>query len=153
MADLIEPLARQALDTGFSGLIIESHCHPDEALSDAAQQITPERLGEILGNVIGRRRSQPTPHLEKLRAEIDAVDSELLDILARRMAISRNIGEYKRSESMSVLQATRFNDLIADRCKRGSNLGLSDKFLRTVFNAIHDESVATQLRIIDNPSE
>lgn len=151
--NLIEPLARQALDTGFSGLIIESHCHPDEALSDAAQQITPERLGEILGNVIGRRRSQPTPHLEKLRAEIDAVDSELLDVLARRMAISRNIGEYKRNESMSVLQASRFNDLIADRCKRGSNLGLSDKFLKTVFNAIHDESVATQLRIIDRNPE
>lgn len=145
--DLVEPLSQQALDMGFDGLIVESHCNPTEALSDAAQQVTPAALKEILGRLVWRssRRSAPTAELEILRSQIDAVDSELLDVLYRRMVIARKIGRYKKQHGMSVLQSSRFNDVISSRLAKGESLGMGSEFMRAVMLSIHEESVRQQV--------
>lgn len=134
---------------GFNGLFIESHCNPDIALSDASQQVTPENLATIISGLTLRTSTPSRPgELEVLRQQIDVIDTELLDVLARRMKVSRAIGAYKRSNGMSVLQSLRFNDLIADRRRRGVGMGMSPKFLKTLLMAIHDESIAQQLAVL-----
>lgn len=150
--EMVAPLARQALDMGFDGLIIESHCDPSQALSDAAQQLTPESLGEILSSLKWRSRGHidDSGNLDILRNRIDAADNELLDVLRRRMETAREIGRYKKQHGMAVLQSERFNDIIASRVNRGEMLGMSAGFLKTVLNAIHDESVRQQLDELRN---
>lgn len=145
--ELIEPLSRQALDMGFHGLIVESHCSPSNALSDAAQQVTPIELGDILHRLHWpeSRRPAQSAELDTLRSRIDAVDSELLDVLYRRMDIARQIGRYKKQHGISVLQSSRFNDVISSRMAHGESLGLSADFLRSVMLAIHQESVRQQI--------
>lgn len=147
--DLIGRLSQEALDLGFSGLIIESHCAPDSALSDSSQQITPAVLGDIIRKLKPRRHTPSAPaELEELRRRIDSIDLELLDVLQRRMAVSEQIGLYKRDNSMSVLQSSRFNDLIADRRARGAAIGLDPHFLDRILHAIHDASVDCQLKLL-----
>jgi len=147
--DLIATLSQDAIDMGFNGLFIESHCNPDIALSDASQQVTPENLATIISGLTLRTSTPSRPgELEVLRQQIDVIDTELLDVLARRMKVSRAIGAYKRSNGMSVLQSLRFNDLIADRRRRGVGMGMSPKFLKTLLMAIHDESIAQQLAVL-----
>lgn len=144
----VAQLSQQALDMGFDGLIIEAHCNPAEALSDAAQQLTPEQLGLVLESLKIRRQKHPSEVLTLLRQRIDNVDDELLDALARRMAISREIGEYKKEHNIPVLQAERYNDVLRSRIGVGENLGMSAEFLRSVLLAIHDESVRQQLALL-----
>lgn len=148
--DLIAPLAQQALDVGFSGLIIESHIDPDNALSDAAQQVTPEELIEILRSLKMRVRGEAGESLELLRQQIDAIDNELLDVLCKRMKVSREIGRYKRERNMPVLQSSRFNDVIESRRTAGEALGMSPEFMKTILHAIHDESVRQQISVVSN---
>ncbi|MEF2642995.1 MAG: bifunctional 3-deoxy-7-phosphoheptulonate synthase/chorismate mutase type II, partial [Paramuribaculum sp.] len=107
--ELIAPLAQQAMDMGFNGLIIESHCDPDNAWSDAAQQVTPEILNFILNTLVIRDSHQTTESLTLLRQQIDRIDNELLDILSKRMGVSRDIGRYKKEHRMPVVQAGRYN--------------------------------------------
>lgn len=144
---LIAPLSQQALDMGFDGLIIESHCNPEKALSDARQQLTPGELGDILRSLKWRTRRTVTDseNLDYLRGRIDAVDNELLDLLRRRMEISREIGNYKKQHGLAVLQSSRFKDIISSRIKRGETLGLSSNFLKSILLAIHEESVRQQI--------
>ena len=149
--ELIAPLSQQALDMGFSGLIIESHCSPDCAWSDAAQQVTPDSLSLILDTLVIRQCHRTTESLSQLRRRIDCIDAELLDVLARRMAVSRDIGEYKRQHGMTVVQAGRAGDLIRSRVAQGELLGMSPGFMRTLFLAIHDESVRQQIELINQP--
>ena len=148
--ELIGTLSQQAFDMGFNGLIIESHCDPDNAWSDAAQQLTPEVLGIILGNLKVREQQQTTESLALLRRQIDAVDNELLDVLARRMSISREIGRYKKEHSMPVVQAGRYNDVLRSRIQAGEELGMSAEFMRTFLLAVHDESVRQQIDILNS---
>ena len=148
--ELIGTLSQQAFDMGFNGLIIESHCDPDNAWSDAAQQLTPEVLGIILGNLKVREQQQTTESLALLRRQIDAVDNELLDVLARRMNISREIGRYKKEHSMPVVQAGRYNDVLRSRIQAGEELGMSAEFMRTFLLAVHDESVRQQIDILNS---
>lgn len=148
--ELIAPLSQQAMDMGFDGLIVETHCSPDCAWSDAAQQITPEILNFILGTLVIRNSKQTTESLTLLRQKIDTVDNELLEILAKRMGVSRDIGRYKREHRMSVVQAGRYNDVIRSRVKLGEEMGMSPDFLRTVLLAIHDESVRQQIEVIND---
>lgn len=148
--ELVAPLSQEAFDMGFDGLIIESHCDPDRAWSDAAQQLTPEILKFILSTLVVRDENQTTENLDVLRREIDRVDNELLDILARRMQISRDIGVYKKEHRMPVVQANRYNDVMSTRIKAGEELGMSADFLRTVLLAIHEESVRQQVDIVGN---
>jgi len=143
--ELIGPLSQEAIDMGFDGLIIESHCSPDCAWSDAAQQVTPSQLKEILGSLTFRNNPVLPGSLTELRTRIDALDAELLDILARRMAVSREIGSYKDSHNMPVVQSERFGDLLASRIKAAGAMGMSSDFVRGLFSVIHGESVRMQL--------
>lgn len=145
--DLIYPLSQQALDMGFDGLIIECHCSPDRALSDSAQQLTPEALAELLSGLVYRNTPVPPDSLNSLRSEIDRLDGELLDILAKRMSISREIGEYKLSHRMPVVQPERYAGIVASRISRARDFGMSEDFMRVILAAIHEESVRLQVEI------
>lgn len=147
--ELIAPLSQEAFDMGFNGLIIESHCNPDCALSDAAQQLTPEILNFVLNTLVIRSSKQSTENLSILRQQIDKIDNELLEVLAKRMQVSRDIGKYKLEHRMPVVQATRYNDVIRTRLKLGEEMGMGKDFLKTILLAIHDESVRQQIEIIN----
>lgn len=146
--DLIAPLSQEAMDLGFDGLIVETHCNPDCAWSDKNQQITPETLAEILSKLVIRDTNN-TELLAELRCEIDRIDTEVLALLSRRMQISRDIGNYKKEHGLSVLQAQRYNELLDDRAKRGAELSLDQDFVKAVLRTIHDESVRLQIEIIN----
>lgn len=148
--ELIAPLSQQAMDMGFNGLIVESHCNPDCALSDAAQQVTPEILNFILNTLVIRNSRQSTESLTLLRQQIDRIDNELLEVLAKRMSVSRDIGRYKKEHRMPVVQAGRYNDVIRTRAKLGEEMGMSREFMKTILLAIHDESVRQQIEIIND---
>lgn len=148
--ELIAPLSQEAFDMGFNGLIIESHCSPDEAWSDAAQQLQPEILQFVLSTLVIRDTRQTTENLDILRAQIDRIDNELLEVLARRMAVSRDIGRYKKEHRMPVVQSQRFNDIIRTRLESGRRMGIGSESLKTILLAIHDESVRQQIEIIND---
>lgn len=147
--ELIAPLCQQAMDLGFDGLIIESHCSPDNAWSDAKQQVTPDVLDFIIDRLVIRNIISSTESIEALRSQIDECDNSLLDILAKRMRISREIATYKREHNMTVVQATRYNEILVKRGAQGVLCGMSDEFVRTIFERIHEESVRQQLEVIN----
>lgn len=145
---LIEPLCQEAIDLDFNGLIIETHCCPDNALSDSAQQLTPAQLKNILEKLSYHEHKSSTEQLTELRREIDSIDNELLDILARRMAVSREIGEYKKKNDMPVFQVDRHDNIVKSRVKAASEMEMSEQFVRRLMSIVHEESVRQQLRII-----
>ena len=147
--DLIAPLSQQAMDLGFDGLIIESHCHPDCAWSDASQQVTPDVLAYILDMLIIRETSQSTENLNELRRQIDELDNQLLDLLAKRMRISREIGLYKKEHDMPILQATRYDEILNKRVEQACNMDMDGEFMKTILAAIHEESIRQQMVIIN----
>ena len=147
--DLIAPLAQQAMDLGFDGLVVETHCTPDEAWSDKAQQITPRRLTDIRRRLVIRRTDSATDGLAELRERIDKLDDELLELLARRMRVSRDIGRYKKQHGIPVLQARRYEELLARRCGEAEALGMDGEFMRTLLQALHEESVRQQMELPD----
>ena len=144
-SDLVEPLAQQALDMGFDGLMIESHCDPEHALSDSAQQITPEQLSAMLGRLVIRSGRPIEDELALLRQQIDDCDHELLAVLARRMSVSREIGRFKKAQNLRVLQPARYQDMLNARLDEASSLNLSHDFIERLIQAIHEESVRQQL--------
>lgn len=147
--ELIAPLAQQAMDLGFDGLIVEAHCAPDTAWSDKAQQITPQALAYICRNLVIREATTTTESLSELRSEIDKLDDSLLELLAQRMRVSREIGQYKKEHGMPVLQAARYEELLARRAAQAVELGMDREFMRSVMQAIHEESVRQQLDVLD----
>ena len=147
--ELIAPLCQQAMDLGFDGRIIESHCSPDNAWGDAKQQVTPDVLDFIIDRLVIRNIISSTESIEALRKQIDECDNSLLDILAKRMRISREIATYKREHNMTVVQATRYNEILDKRGAQGVLCGMSDEFVRTIFERIHEESVRQQLEVIN----
>ncbi len=147
--DLIQPLSQQAMDLGFDGLIVESHCNPDEAWSDAKQQVTPDTLKEILSSLVIRDTVKTTEDLVDLRHQIDEIDDKILEILAKRMRISGEVANYKKEHAMPVLQAGRYDEILTKRSEQGSALGMSPEFVKEVFEAIHAESVRKQIEIIN----
>lgn len=148
--ELIAPLSQQAYDMGFNGLIIESHCNPDEAWSDAAQQLTPEVLNFVLHTLVVRAEKETTENLSLLRQQIDRIDNDLLEILSKRFDIAREIGRYKKLHRMPVVQAHRYNDVIRSRVEAGQMMQMDKEFLKTILLAIHDESVRQQIEIIND---
>ena len=146
--ELIVPLCQQAMDLGFDGLIVESHCSPDCAWSDKAQQVTPDALGYILRNLVIRDETITTESLNELRAQIDKLDDQLLELLARRMRVSRDIGQYKKEHNMPVLQAQRYEELLGRRAKQAVELGMDREFMRSVLQAIHEESIRQQMEVL-----
>lgn len=147
--ELIAPLSQQAMDLGFDGLMIESHCNPDCAWSDAKQQVTPDVLDFILDKLVIRQSIQTSESLEMLRKEIDKLDNDLLELLSRRMKISREIGTYKKEHSMTVVQTRRYSEILSKRAAQGALCGMSNDFVKNVFEAIHEESVRQQVEIMN----
>lgn len=145
--DFIAPLSIQALRMNFDGLIIESHCNPDCALSDSAQQITPQELGEILKTINRRGDALSGEILSDLRRQIDEIDDRLIDILSQRMAVAREIGRLKRENDMPVVQPERYNSLIKKRVETAENMNLNPDFMRRILAEIHEESVRQQFDI------
>ena len=143
--ELVAPIAQQAMDLNFDGLIIESHCNPDCALSDAKQQLTPAVLDYTLNMLVIRDNVQTTDNLSVLRKQIDELDEQLLTLLAKRMRISQEIGTYKLEHNMPVLQSGRYDQLLKSRQDMGSKLNLSGEFVDSIVKAIHEESVRVQL--------
>ena len=148
--ELIAPLSQQSLNMGFDGLIIESHCSPDEAWSDASQQVTPETLDLILNTLVAPTSSQSTENLSALRQQIDRIDNELIELLNKRMRVSREIGQFKKEHSMPVVQAGRYDDIMQTRRKLAEQMGMSGDFMAAVLTDIHEESVRQQLEILNN---
>ncbi|MDR1723643.1 MAG: bifunctional 3-deoxy-7-phosphoheptulonate synthase/chorismate mutase type II [Tannerella sp.] len=147
--ELIAPLCQQAMDLNFNGLIIESHCNPDKALSDAQQQITPDVLDYVLNLLVIRDVTQTTENLSMLRRQIDAVDEGLLELLSKRMRISREIGVYKKEHNMPILQTPRYGEILENRSKIGMTMDLNPDFVKTILTAIHEESVRQQMVIMN----
>jgi len=154
--DMIFDVSQTALDLNFDGLMIETHSDPDNAWSDAAQQVTPKRLVQIMKDLRIRKETDEeaeyNSELSNLRAQIDIFDNQLIDTLGRRMRISDRIGELKKQRNVAVLQSTRWNAILGKMILEGESRGLSEEFVLRMFKAIHQESINHQERII-NASE
>lgn len=147
-------VSQTALDLKFEGLMIETHCSPDEAWSDAAQQIKPNRLVEIMDELKVRKprfeKEDSLSKLDALRKEINAKDDQLLETLAERMQIVANIGKAKKESNVAVLQNTRWQEILHSMVEKGNEHGLSKIFIEKMFKAIHQESIAHQEKIINS---
>jgi len=149
--DILQTIAQKSIDLDFDGLMIESHIDPDNALSDAKQQITPEQLADLLNNIIWRKApaEQDINALITLREQIDQLDDELLTLLSQRMKIADKIGGYKKANNITILQAKRWNDILERSFEKAEQLGLTREFLIKYFDAVHLESIYHQNRIMN----
>ena len=147
--DLIAPLSQQAMDMGFDGLLIESHCDPDKAWSDAKQQVKPDVLDYILSLLVIRDETYTTEGISQLRNQIDELDNQLMDLLAKRMRVCREIGQYKKEHNMTVFQAARYTEILEKRGAQGSLCGMAPEFVAHIFECVHEESVRQQIEIIN----
>ena len=146
--ELIAPLCQQAMDLSYDGLIIESHCNPDEAWSDKEQQLTPDVLSYVLNLLVIRETKQTTENLAELRRQIDEADNQLLEVLAKRMRISQEIGQYKKEHNMPVLQTGRYDEILAKRITMAQSMGIDADFMKKVLEAIHEESIHQQVEVL-----
>lgn len=147
--DLIAPLCQQAMDLGMDGLIVESHCSPEQAWSDASQQVTPDILDYILSMLVIRDKADGGDSLSTLRKNIDEIDNDLIDLIAKRMRISRQIGEYKKEHNMTIVQSKRYTEILDKRGAQGALLGIDAECIKGIFEHIHEESVRQQMQIIN----
>lgn len=146
-------IAQRALDLNYDGLIIESHRNPDEAWSDASQQLTPEALGEMLRSLEIRKPSYGEDfqtQLEQMRQKIDNIDRELLEVLAARMAVVEKLGEYKRENNVAVLQLDRWKELHNNRAELGKKLNLYPELVEELFKLVHMESIRKQTEVMNS---
>lgn len=152
--DLIFDISQKALDLNFDGLIIESHIDPDNAWSDASQQVTPERLGQILSELKVRNESSDnvefTNKLEELRSKINNLDRELVELLGQRMAISEKIAEYKKENNVATYQSDRWNEIFNTRKEWAKKMNVNEDFISELFKLVHEESVRKQEEVINN---
>ena len=152
--DILLDVMQKAIDLDYDGLMIESHIDPDNAWSDAKQQVTPERLKEMLETIIWRKEdiNSEAFHaaLEKLRQQINHLDDELMQILGKRMKIAEQIGSYKKENNITILQTNRWNEIIEKAFNKGDNLGLSREFITQYFDAVHMESINHQKKVMDS---
>jgi chorismate mutase len=152
--DILLDVAQKAIDLDFDGLMIESHIDPDNAWSDAKQQITPEQLAEMLDTIIWRKEDINSEEfhaaLEKLRQQINHLDDELLQLLGQRMKIADKIGEFKRNNNITILQTNRWNEILQRAFREGGKVGLSKEFITKYFDAVHMESINHQNKIMNS---
>lgn len=152
--DLIFDVSQTALDLNFDGLMIETHCDPDNAWSDAAQQVTPERLLQIFKDLKVRKTGDDQAEfhnaLNQLRAQIDVLDASVLDTLGERMKIAEAIGTLKKERNVAVLQSNRWNEILGRMILEGEQRGLSEEFVLKLFKSIHTESIRHQETIINS---
>ena len=151
---LLQSVAQKSIDLDFGGLMLESHCDPDNAWSDAKQQVTPERLAEILEDLVWRYEKTDVKEfisaLATLREQINQVDDELLALLGQRMRIADKIGAYKKDNHITILQTNRWNDILERAFQKGGSLGLSKEFITKYFDAVHLESINHQNKIMNS---
>jgi chorismate mutase len=152
--DLLFEVSQRAMDLDFYGLIIESHCNPEKALSDAQQQLTPENLNKMIRKLVLRSANVQNnlllSTLEELRHEIDKFDDKLMDIFEHRMEISRKIGEYKKKNNITILQTNRWDEIIRNKIDQAAKKGLGEEFIIKIFRAIHEESINHQTRVMND---
>jgi chorismate mutase len=152
--DILMEVAQKAIDLDFDGLMIESHIDPDTAWSDAKQQVTPERLAEILDQIKWRKEDVPSEifhaALDKFREQINHIDDELMQLLGQRMQIADRIGEYKKNNSVTILQTNRWNQILEKALGKGEKLGLSQEFITRYLDAVHMESINRQNKIMNS---
>lgn len=150
--DILQNVAQKAADLDFDGLIMESHIDPDHAWSDAKQQVTPERLGEIAGSIVWRHHdadAAEATELDKYRQQITNLDDELLHLLGQRMKIADKIGTYKKAQGITILQTNRWNEILETVTAKGAKLGLSKEFITKYLDAIHLESINHQNAVMN----
>lgn len=152
--EYIQEIAQQAMDLGFDGLIVESHICPEIALSDAAQQVTPHSLNDILGKLtireVDSENVEYKENIDELRARIDSIDNDLLDLLSRRMKVSDEIGKYKKQNNITILQPNRWDKILDKVFTKGQEKGLDNDFLEKIFKAIHQASIDRQTKIMNS---
>ena len=145
--DLIMELCQTAIDLDFDGLIVETHCDPEHAWSDSAQQITPQHLEYIIKNLVLRQQNVDNKNavtLEELRMQIDKLDDEVLQLMEQRMSVSEKIGTFKKEHNITILQSSHWNKLLKKRINEGLSKGLSEEFVQKIYSAIHEESIQHQ---------
>ena len=151
--DILMDVAQKAIDLDYDGLMIESHIDPDNAWSDAKQQVTPERLAEMLDAIVWRKEDVNSEEfhaaLEKLRQQINHLDDEMMQILSQRMKLAEKIGLYKKENNITILQTSRWNEILERAFKRGEKIGLSKEFITKYFDAVHMESINHQNKIMN----
>jgi chorismate mutase len=151
---MLQDVAQKAIDLDYDGLIIESHIDPDKAWSDAKQQITPERLSEMLSAIHWRREDVASEEyhaaLEALRQQINNLDDELMQILGQRIKIAEKIGQYKKDNNITILQTNRWNEILERAFAKGEKLGLSKEFITKYFDAVHMESINHQNKVFNS---
>ena len=149
--ELIQPLSQQAMDMGFEGLMIETHINPDKAWSDAKQQVTPERLAEILDQIVVRQPhllSDYHHELYELRSKIDRIDSYIIEMLSERMGISEQIGKFKKETGLAIHQSERWAAIVQRALEEGKTGGLTEDFILKIFQHIHNESIVHQTNVM-----
>lgn len=150
----LHEISQRALDLGLDGLMVETHCDPSCAMSDARQQITPEEFGRLISGLIVRQNDTDSPdykeNIDQLRAQIDVIDENLLSLLNARMNLSRSIGLYKKAHNISILQTSRWESILSQMIEKAKAYGLPEEFVTEIFNAIHEESVQQQNRILSD---
>lgn len=143
--EMIFDVSQTALDLNFDGLMIETHWDPENAWSDAAQQVTPTKLKQIMQDLKIRKQTETDStyrdSLENLRAQINVVDGQLIDLLGKRMKVADQIGELKKEQNVAVLQSRRWNEILGNMILEGQEKGLSEEFVLRMFKAIHQESI------------
>jgi chorismate mutase len=151
--DILLEVAQEAINLDFDGLMIESHIDPDNAWSDAKQQVTPERLAEMLDEIVWMREDIASLEfhatLEKLRQQINQLDDELMLLLSERMKVAEKIGQYKKENNITILQTRRWNEILERACKKGDKMGLSREFVTKYLDAVHMESINRQNKVFN----
>jgi chorismate mutase len=152
--DILQDVSQVSVDLDFDGLMIESHIDPDNAWSDAKQQVTPERLAEILEAIKWRSESSSEKEFQSafaaMREQINQLDDELLQILGQRMKVADKIGEFKKNNNITILQTKRWNEILERAILKGDKLGLSREFITKYFDAVHLESISHQNKIMNS---
>jgi chorismate mutase len=152
--EMIFQVTQEALDLNYDGMMIETHTDPDNAWSDAAQQVTPTRLKQIIFNLTIRKETDEADdynnRLNRFRVNIDDYDTKLLEIIGKRMKVAEQIGALKKEKNVAVLQNKRWNEILGKMILEGENKGLSEEFILRIFKAIHQESISHQEKIINS---
>lgn len=154
---LLLPVAQQAMDLDYSGLMLESHCNPDKALTDARQQITPQRLHELLSKLVIRKAAEtstiPCQILHTYRRQIDGLDQQILELLARRMSLVQQIGQLKKEHNITILQIRRWKTIFKDRMLKGEDMSLNPSFVKKMLELVHKESIEIQNKIMNQENQ
>jgi chorismate mutase len=150
--EFLYDISQKAMDLNFDGLIIETHCNPDKALSDAKQQVTPEGLNHIINRLIMRdpeMKEELMLTMAELRDQIDKLDDRIINLLEERMGVSEKIGMHKRDNNITILQTKRWDDMLKTRLNLGARKGLSEEFIIKLFRSIHQESINHQTSVMN----